>query len=189
MACQSADRLLSEGSFWLREAPARQSAWQLIGDAARLGASIVTAGPKLNAESLEDALACYVQQGAAVDQAHRHLEQRRLALLYPQLPEFEILRARLDGLRQLWRRWADGWARDFNALCKAHGFVPPASLQQRTLFDEVVHPLTQDSETTALVVVDGLRFEMAEELYLAMSDTPATTPHLRAPPGRVADGD
>ena len=180
VACQSADRLLSEGSFWLREAPARQSAWQLIGDAARLGASIATAGPKLSAESLEDALACYVQRGAAVDQAHRHLEQRRLALLYPQLPEFETLRARLDGLRQLWRRWADGWARDFNALCKAHGFVPPASLQQRTLFDEVVRPLTQDSETTALVVVDGLRFEMAEELYRAMSDTPATTPNLRA---------
>lgn len=179
-ACQWADRLLKDGSFWLREAPARQSAWQLIRDAARLGASIGAAGPKLEAESLEAALTCYVERGAAVDQAHRHLEQRRLALLYPQLPEFEILRARLDGLRRLWRGWADAWARDFNALCKAHGFVPPASFQQRTLFDEVVRPMTQEPGATAMVVVDALRFEMAEELYSAMSDTPATTPHLRA---------
>ena len=62
------------------------------------------------------------------------------------------------------REQAPAGARDSNALCKAHGFVPPASLQQRTLFDEVVRPMAQESGTTALVVGDALRFEMAEEL-------------------------
>ncbi len=49
--------------------------------------------------SLDAAIDFYTERGAAVDQAHRHLEQRRLALLYPQLPEFETLRARLDEMR------------------------------------------------------------------------------------------
>ena len=46
-------------------------------------------------------MAAYAQRGAAVDQAHRLLEQRRVALLYPLLPEFETLRARLDGMAVL----------------------------------------------------------------------------------------
>src|SRR5690606_1679054 len=95
----------------------------------------------------------YVERGAAVDQAHRHLEQRRLALLYPQLPQFETLRARLDAMRGLWRAWADTWARDFNALCRSQGFLPEPGRQQRNLFDEVVRPMTQEAGPTALFVV------------------------------------
>jgi hypothetical protein len=121
----------------------------------------------------------YVERGAAVDQAHRHLEQRRTALLYPQLPEFETLRARLDELRRVWRAWADTWAREFNALCQAEGFLPGAPLQQRTLFNDVVRPMTQEAGATAYFVVDALRFEMGEELYRQLADTPATTVALR----------
>lgn len=168
-------------SFWLRDDPARQSAWQLIQDAARLGAAIQAAGGSLGAKTgLEQAVERYVERGAAVDQAHRHLEQRRTALLYPQLPEFERIRDQMDGLRVLWREWADAWAREFNALCKSHGFLPALSLQQRTLFDDVVRPLTQEPGTTALFVIDAFRFEMGEELHRALVETPATTIQLRA---------
>lgn len=171
-------------SFWLRDDPMRQSAWQLVCDAARLGQAIMRAGDQLGISmgangSLEAAIEAYAERGVAVDQAHRVLEQRRLALLYPQVPEFETLRARLDEMRRAWRHWADAWARDFNALCKAHGFLPAASQQQRTLFDEVVRPLTQETGTTAYFVVDALRFEMGEELYRQLADTPATTVHLK----------
>ena len=172
-------------SFWLRLDATRQSAWQLVGGAARLGQAIGRAGAALGAKGgLEAALGRYVEWGAAVDQAHRHLEQRRLSLLYPQLPEFERLRAQLDGMRALWRQWADGWARDFNALCRTHGFLPAASVQQRTLFDEVVRPLTQEAGTTAYFVIDALRYEMGEELHRTLRETPATTVHLR---GRLAE--
>jgi hypothetical protein len=102
-----------------------------------------------------------------------------VALLYPQLPEFETLRASLDGMRRVWRGWADGWAREFNALCKAHGFLAGTSYQQRVLFDEVVKPLTQEAGTTAYFVVDALRFEMGEELYRQLEGTPATTVLLK----------
>lgn len=172
-------------SFWLRDDPTRQSAWQLVADAARLGRAIVQAGERLSsgsgmAGSLEDAIGAYVARGAAVDQAHRHLEQRRVALLYPQVPEFEALRTCLDGLRRAWRSWADAWARDFSALCRTRGFLPDTSHQQRTLFDDVVKPLTQEAGTTAYFVVDALRFEMGEELYRQMDGTPATTVQLKA---------
>jgi hypothetical protein len=169
------------GSFWLRDDPTRQSAWQLVQDAARLGQAISSAGARLGTtDSLDAGVDAYVARGAAVDQAHRHLEQRRVVLLYPQLPEFETLRARLDEVRQAWRRWADGWARDFNALCRAHGFLPSVAYQQRALFDDVVRPLTQKAGTTAYIVIDAFRFEMGDELFRQLVDTPATTVHLKA---------
>ena len=173
------------GSYWLREDPTRQSVWQLIADAAALGQAIVRAGKHLTAkESLDAAIDFYTERGAAVDQAHRHLEQRRLALLYPQLPEFETLRARLDEMRTLWRAWADAWARDFNELCLRHGFLPEPGRQQRTLFDEVVRPMTQEPGTTALFVVDAFRFEMGDELYRQLAGESSTTVHLK---GRLAE--
>ena len=168
-------------SFWLRDDPSRRSAWLLVADAARLGLAIQAAGHSLDArDDMERAIERYVSHGSPVDRAHRHLEQRRAALLYPPLPEFESLRAGLDGARSLWRDWADRWAVDFNALCKARGFLPDARLQQRTIFDEVVKPLAQESGTTAFFVVDAFRYEMGEELFTTLSDTPATTPMLWA---------
>jgi hypothetical protein len=166
-------------SFWLRDDPSRRSAWLLVGDAARLGLALVAAGDSLDAKAdMDRALDRYTSLGAPVDMAHRHMEQRRAVLLYPPLPEFEALRVSLDGVRSLWRDWADRWAVDFNSLCKARGFLPDAKLQQRAVFDDVVKPLVQESGTTAFFVVDALRYEMGAELFSTLSDTPATTPML-----------
>lgn len=167
-------------SFWLRDDPSRRSAWLLVADAARLGLAIHAAGDLLDAKGdMERAIDRYTALGAPVDRSHRHLEQRRAALLYPPLPEFEALRTGLDRVRTLWRDWADRWAVDFNALCRVHGFLPAASFQQRSIFDEVVKPLAQESGTTAYFLVDAFRYEMGEELYATLADTPATTVQLR----------
>ena len=116
------------GTFWLRRDPARKSAWQLIKDAARLGQAIAKAGDKLSAKAgLESALERYVEFGSAVDQAHRQLEQRRVALLYPQLPEFEDLRACLDSMRAAWRDWADAWGTRLQRALSQRG-LPSRSL-------------------------------------------------------------
>lgn len=184
MAAEWSDMRTASGSFWLRDDPSRLSAWQLVDAASRLGMALMAAGPKLrvggNIETLEAAVARYVAVGAAVDQAHRHLEQRRVALLYPQLPNFEALRACLDAMRVEWRTWADSWARDFSALCAGQGFLPPIAMQQRHIFDDVVRPLTQEAGLTAYFVVDALRFEMAEELLRALGDEPTMTAELTA---------
>jgi hypothetical protein len=168
-------------SFWTAQAPLRQNAWQLVRDGARLGQAIAQAGPRLEkARSLDAALERYVASGAAVDRAHRLLEQSRRAVLDPQVPHFEALRARLDALRARWRTWADAWASDWNALCRTHGFLPAPELQQRTLFDQVVRPLAVENEVTAYFLVDALRFEMAQELSEALGEQPATQKQLRA---------
>lgn len=168
-------------SFWLRSDPSRRSAWLLVGDAARLGRAIAAAGDALDGKGdLERALERYTGRGSSVDCLHRRLEQRRAALFFPPLPEFEALRAALDHVRSRWRDWADRWARDFNALCRDHGFLPPPALQQRTLFDEVVRPLAQEPGATAYFVVDALRYEMGEELCQSLADTPATVAQLKA---------
>jgi hypothetical protein len=169
-------------SFWLRDDHARRSAWQLIHGAVQLGLAVKSAGSTLRrkgVQSVDEAVAAYVARGAAVDRAHRHLEQQRAKQLFPYLPEFKLLRERLDHLREVWRAWADQWAIDFNDLCHEHGFLPSPGLQQRGLFDEVVRPLTQEGGVTAVFVVDALRYEMGEELYLALEGSAATTAHLR----------
>jgi len=181
IALDWAEAHTGERSFWLRNRPERRSAWQLVGDAARLGSCLEQAGESLGTvASLEDAVTRYVKAGAAVDQAHRHLEQRREVLLYSQVAKFERLRPALDLMRQHWRRWANAWAVDFNRVCRQHGFLPDAARQQRTLFDDVVRPLVSDNETTVLFLVDALRYELADELHRMLSGTTATTLRLDA---------
>ena len=177
----TSQRLAGEMSFWLRKEPERKNAWQLLHHAATLGQAIQQAGHSLDAHhDWTAALARYTQHGAAVDQSHRHLEQARTALLVPRLPGFERLREILDRLRRHWRDWADAWSRDFNALCRQQGFLPPPELQQRSLFDEVVRPLTRERGITAYFLVDALRYEMAEELRRQLDDPAATRIQLHA---------
>jgi len=150
-----------------------------VGDAARLGLAIEKAGPALQAtDSLRSAVDEYTTAGAEVDQTHRHLEQHRQKLLTSQLPEFATLRSCLDRMRVVWRNWANEWGRGFNGICKTHGFLPDMVLQQRTLFDEEVKPLTKEHGTTALFVIDAFRFEMGRELYDAIADTAQTNVKL-----------
>jgi hypothetical protein len=99
---------------------------------------------------------------------------RRAALLFPQLPHYEAMRTHLDVLRGLWRTRADGWATDFNALCRRVDYLPDIALQQRTLFDDVVRGLVGDEARTAIFVIDAFRYEMAEELRATLSGLSAT---------------
>ena len=175
-----AEQRIDGGSFWLAQTPSRRSEWELVRDAARLNQALEAAGPELEAGSLDKAVKRYQKVGAEVDRLHRHLEQQRAALLYAQLSEFEVLRQRLDESRQRWRTWADARARGFSDLCKKEGFLPDAKLQQREMFDQVVRPFASEQGTTAVLLVDALRYEMAEELYKALEGTPASSVHLDA---------
>jgi len=170
---------LDGASFWLRE-PGRRATWQLVLAAVDLGLAVEAAGGELGADSHESALARYESAGAVVDRAHRRLEQLRATLLVPRLPVFAELRARLDHLRHVYREWADHWSRDFAALCESLGFLPPAHLQQRTLFDEVVGPSAKESGVTAFFMIDALRYEMAQELAEALQGQPGTAVHLKS---------
>lgn len=170
-----------EASFWVQRDENRLAAWQVIAAAAKLGLTITVAGPRLAARGGHaEAVTCYVSVGYAVDQAHRHLEQVLAVRKGAAFPERDTLRTRIAEVRECWRTWADQWARDFNDLCRTEGFLPALELQQRTIFDEVVRPFSQERGTAALFMVDALRYEMAEELYRTLVHTPATMVQLRA---------
>lgn len=184
-----AEQRLGGKSYWLEREPARRHEWELVLNAAVLGAALVEAGrPLEKARSLEEAVSAYTgasvgarRDGAqAVDRAHRHFEELRRRKLGTQLRHASELWEVAAGLRVRYRAWADELARDFSTLCEEHGFLPEASLRQRTLFEQVVHPLLQrDGGRSALFMVDALRFEMAAELASTL-EGPGVSVHLGA---------
>lgn len=156
-------------SFWIERDKTRRLEWLLIHDAATLGCAIEQVDRPLQAcHSLQDALDAYTrsgsQSGYQVDRAHRHFEQQRLKLLEPTLTHYASLQEAGEHLQVQYRHWADQLAQDFAAICELEGFLPEANLQQRTLYDQVVHPLTQANRKVAYFLIDAFRYEMATEL-------------------------
>jgi len=161
--------------FWVRRERDRQDRWTLVRRAARLGELLeVHRGLLSDVTSLEEAIERYAEAGWQVDRAHRKLEQDRNKYLRPRLPDFVDLRDALDSLRKKYRAWADETARDFNDLCDEHGFLATESMRQRTLFNDVVEPLVDDHKKVALLTIDALRFEMAQDLMEALADESGT---------------
>ena len=180
-AIQWAEHRTEDQSFWQRGDASRGDAWKLVSAAAEVGLAIHRAGPTLGAvSSLDAALERYTQVGSRVDLAHRRMEQIKTKRLLPGVQEFESLKEMIGALRHQWRAWADRWACDFNAACQQHGFLPRRELQQRRLFDDVVRSSVQQSDVTALFLIDGMRYEMALELYEELAGTPTTTLKLDA---------
>lgn len=179
-ALQWAQDRLDGQSFWLGHDPTRKSAWVLVRAAAELGLAVSQCRLDFRrATSLGEAAELYAEHGAVVDRLHRRLEQHREARLYSRIPAFEALRAALDATRAVWFRWADAMARAFADLCEREGALPGSDYQQRRIFDDVVRPLLDDGEKTALLLVDGLRFEMAQELLELIGKPAASSIHLR----------
>jgi hypothetical protein len=163
---------LQANSFWLNRDQVRRLEWTLIRDAAILGNTLERVGHCLNtAHTLRDALETYTQIGYECDRAHRKFEQQRAKLLEPTLPHFGRLLESANLLRRLYRTWADNLTQAFAHLCEQQGFLPDIDLQQRSLYEQVVHPLTQsqgrNSQSTAKIayfLIDAFRYEMATEL-------------------------
>lgn len=171
-------------SFWIARDRTRRLEWLLIYDAATLGCAIEKVDhPLKSCQSLRQALDYYTQAGYQVDRAHRHFEQQRLKLLEPTLTHYASLQEAGEHLQVQYRNWSDQLAQDFAAICESEGFLPEPDLQQRTLYDQVVHPLTQSNRKVAYFLVDAFRFEMATEL-LSEFESAGTTTVLK---GRYAE--
>jgi hypothetical protein len=167
-------------SFWLQRDPIRRIEWSLIQTAAELGCQIQHQGRSLSGQpTLRAALETYTQTAYTCDRDHRRLEQERLKLLNPTLPHFTQIQTAYEQLRRDYRQWADQLTQDFNDICQAEGFLPEAELQQRYLYDQVVHPLTQDNRRVAYFLIDAFRYEMATELLPELEGA-GTTIHLKA---------
>lgn len=161
---------LRTASFWISRDRQRQIEWDLVQRAATLGQRLHhQPRPLAQAQVLTDAVDIYTQGAYGVDQAHRHFEQQCLQTLDLNLPHFNPIRRVRDQLRQRYRHWLNQLNTDFNALCDREGFLPEAPLQQRTLYDQVVHPLTQGNGKVAYFLIDAWRYEMAAELLPALA--------------------
>lgn len=163
-------------SFWIERDRPRRLEWLLIHDAAKLGCAIEQADRPLQAcHTLREALDYYTQFGYQVDHIHRQFEQQRLKLLESTLPHYSSLQEIGAPLQRQYRAWADQLAQDFAKICEVDGFLPEADLQQRTLYEQVVHPLTQNHRKVAYFLIDAFRYEMATELISEFSGAGTTS--------------
>ncbi|WP_437737382.1 BREX-6 system phosphatase PglZ [Sorangium sp. So ce1335] len=154
-----------ETCFWVRRSPALQRTWEILRLAASTGRALAATRKGLDrCGSLDEAVERYAEKLAPVDRQHRLFEQRAHALLASDLDDYDALLEVRKAVRRAYRDWADAINRTFFQLCVAHGPLPGRSLRQRTVYEEVVHPLVQQGGRVAFVLVDALRFEMAQGL-------------------------
>ncbi|MGB8929879.1 MAG: BREX-6 system phosphatase PglZ [Anaeromyxobacteraceae bacterium] len=159
-----AEHRTDERSFWLKRDLVHRDAWAMVREAADLGVTLATHPRPLDgARTLAEAVGHYTGSAYEVDRAHRRFEQRQVHLLGSQLPHLGELKGCVRSLRLSYREWADQLARDFTKVCKSDAFLPEDSLQQRTLFDQVVLPLASEGRV-AFFLIDAFRYEMATEL-------------------------
>jgi hypothetical protein len=179
-ALQWSQTRITADSFWLNRDPIRRIEWSLIQTAAQLGHQIQQQGRSLqSAHTLREAIELYTQSAYQCDRDHRRIEQERLKLLNATLPHFHPLQSVYGQLRRCYRQWADQLTQDFSTICQTEGFLPEPDLQQRTLYDQVVHPLTQTQRKVAYFLIDAFRYEMATELLADLAGA-GTTVHLKA---------
>lgn len=154
-----------ERSFWVERSQPLQRTWQLIRGAAELGLALEETTRVLDrCSSLDEAAELYAAKLAPVDRKHRLFEQRAHALLHSDLEDYDTLLDIRGAMRAAHREWSDGLNRKFHALCLKEGPLPSRDFQQRAIYEEVVQPLIEQGGRLALILVDALRFEMAQGL-------------------------
>lgn len=153
----------TEGCFWVKHSVALQRTWEIIRQAASTGRALVATQKTLErCGSLEEAVERYANKLAPIDRSHRVFEQRAHALVASDLEDYEALLEVRVSLRRAYRVWADAINRDFYQLCVSRGALPDSGLRQRTVYEQVVHPLLEQGRHVAFILVDALRFEMAQ---------------------------
>ena len=172
-------------SFWLRDDPARQSAWQLVRDAARLGQAIARAGTRIGVDTQRR-------------RGRRGCHERPMPSAAP--PSIRRTGSWSSGGRLCSTRCSPssrpcGRASTGCAVPGAGGPMPGRVSSTRSARHAASCRVPgtssgrsstrwsgrwpQEPGTTAYFVVDALRFEMGEELFRQMEGTPATTVTLR----------
>jgi len=160
----ASDRM-KDKCFWVQRSPALQRTWEIIRLAATTGQALAATRTALDsARSVEEAVERYAEKLAPVDRHHRIFEQRTHALLASDLEDYDALLEVRQAVRRAWRDWANTTNRRYFTLCRNGGPLPSRSMRQRSLYEDVVHPLVDQGNHVAYFLVDALRFEMAQGL-------------------------
>lgn len=151
--------------FWVQRDAKLGRTWEVIQLGAAAGRAFVAhANGLLGSTSLEEAVDRYVKRLAEVDRLHRVFEQRARAVLSSDLSDYGALLEVLRAVRQGYRAWADAMNRAFHGLCVSQGALPSVAYRQRSVYEQVVQPCIEQGGKTAFLLVDALRFEMAQSL-------------------------
>lgn len=151
--------------FWVQRDPKLGRTWEVIQLGAAAGRAFVAhAGGLAGCASLEEAVDRYVERLAEVDRLHRVFEQRQRAVISSDLSDYGALLEVLRAVRQGYRAWANALNRAFHGLCVSQGPLPSSSYRQRAVYEQVVQPCIERGGKTAFLLVDALRFEMAQSL-------------------------
>lgn len=165
-----AEHRTTEDCFWVKRSHTLQRTWEVLRHAAKLGVDLLTNANALSrCGSLDEAVAIYADKLAPVDRQHRIFEQRFSAQVRSDLEDHDALLEVRAAVRRAYRQWADELTRAFHELCIRDGALPSRGLRQRAVYADEVHPRLEAGGRVAYVMVDALRFEMAQALAAELS--------------------
>lgn len=171
----------AETCFWVKRSATLRRTWEILGHAAKLGTDLAATTDALaRCGSVDEAVLVYADKLAPVDRQHRVFEQRFHAQLGSDLEDYDALLEVRASARRAYRHWADALARAFFELCSRHGPLPTRALRQRGVYADEVHPRLEVGGRVAFVMVDALRFEMAQALAAELSRDKASQVRLAA---------
>ncbi len=180
-------RMRGDQGFWAQHDPALKTRWEVVAVAAEVlleSARVQNAlkGKSWSAEALVGQYAYGDAPWSALDTAQRHLERdaRRFDCDPGQQPALHQLVA---GARQAYAVAAEALAQAFTQAYATANFTLPGILLQADIYQEHVAPRALRGRT-AYILVDALRFEMAQELQRILDTTWQTelTAALATPP-------
>lgn len=157
-------------TFWLKNDRNRLWLWEWIEVSAKLGSESEKLHLTLNQlktknldlDNLRDA---YTDSWYKLDQLHRNFsiisERNNTNNTTSQFKEFVDIR---KNLRLLHRSVIDEQSNLWNKTCKQKGFLGDALSQQRNFYKNYIQPHVENSNKTAIIFADALRYELAQEL-------------------------
>ena len=155
--------------FWSREIPEIQLRWRLVETAAtliRLTESIQQAlkKGKWSLEELIDAYVRHSEPWMLMDRLARHLESRYIRVEMSGTADEEVLHSLMVRCREVYVDTLRNMAEFYSNLLVNSAFRAGNAKAQETIFVDWVKPLLDKGEKTAYLLVDALRYEMANEL-------------------------
>lgn len=157
-----------QNSIWVKQTIERQAIWTLANWSSQLIKQVRDITDSLNkvGDSLIEIFNFYIDRFRLIDKLHRDMERA----ISDTLGEFENLDQLIETARELYFQSAEVLQSKFIFGVTKEGWPVNSILRNNDVFDQFITPWLNDRKKTAFFMVDALRYELAAELEIKLSE-------------------